>query len=243
MPAASNRAAALLIRKLGGEEFISDAEVRAIKNLPVTVRSIVAQQNINYEGGPSLHCCIVLDGWACCYQLLDEGRRQILSLHLPGDLVNLQSLYLPDPDFGMAALTPVVVGYVPHAGLHKLILGFPVLSAALWKETLITAAIHRAWITALGRRDAQGRLAHLFCELYVRLKAIDLADGHTFPMPLRQPDLADATGLTPVHLNRTMSALRKKDLIGFCHRKLEILDWPALCTVAEFNPRYLQLAD
>lgn len=230
-----------MVRKLGGAKRFSNAERRAIEGLPVTARTVASQQDIVHEGGSSSSCCIVLEGWTCCYQLLDEGRRQILSLHVPGDLPDLQGLHLPYVDFSMATLTPAVVAFVPHADLRRLAADFPGISTALWREALITAAIHRAWISGLGRRNARGRLSHLFCELYLRLKGVDLVDGYTLPMPLKQPDLADALGLTPVHVNRTLKELREEGLINLKSRKLEIREWSKLQAAAEFNPRYLHL--
>ncbi|EIZ81917.1 Crp/FNR family transcriptional regulator [Methylobacterium sp. GXF4] len=230
-----------MIRKLGGAHRFSEAEQSAIKKLPISARTLSPQQDIVLENGPSTQCCIILDGWTCCYQSFEAGRRQILSLHVPGDLPDLQSLHLPDPDFGMIALTQARVAFVPHANLHRLIERFPAIGTALWREAQVSAAIQRSWLSSLGRRDARGRLAHLFCELYLRLEAVGLAGGDIFPMPLRQTDLADALGLTPVHVNRTLKELRIADLINLQIRKLEILDWPGLRAAGEFNPQYLHL--
>lgn len=231
----------VLIRKLAGVQGFSKAERQAIGSLSATIREFSPQQDILSEGGYSSSCCIILDGWTCCYQMLDEGRRQILSFHVPGDVPDLQGLYLADTDFGMAALTAATVAFVPHTEVHKLIASFPTIATALWREALVGAAIHRAWMTGLGRRDARGRLAHLFCELYLRLTTVGLTDGYALPLPLRQPDLADALGLTPVHVNRTLRDLRNDGLISLRRRRLEIQDWLGLCTAAEFAPRYLHL--
>lgn len=232
----------ILIQKLSGTRGLSDAEQQAIRSLPVTVRTLDGQQHIAPDGVSFHSCCIILDGWVCCYQLLEEGRRPIFSIHIPGDLPDLQSLHLPDPDFSMIALTRATVAFVPHAELRKVMAALPNLSAALWREALINAAIHRAWMASLGRRDARGRLAHLCCELYLRLSAAGLADGYAIPMPLRQNDLADALGLTPVHVNRTLKDLRGDGLISLHGRRLEIWDWSGLQRAAEFNPKYLHLA-
>ncbi|MHB2208008.1 Crp/Fnr family transcriptional regulator [Methylobacterium sp. CM6257] len=194
------------------------------------------------EEASSSSCCIILSGWACCYQMLNEGRRAILSFHVPGDVPDLQSLHLPHTDFGMTALTPAAVAFVAHADLRALMADYPAISTALWREALITAAVHRAWMAGLGRREARGRLAHLFCELYLRLKAVGLVDGYTLPLPLRQHDLADALGLTSVHVNRTVKDLRAEGLISLRSRRLEILDWPGLQAAGEFSPHYLHLA-
>lgn len=232
-----------MIRRLGSAACLSKTEQHALRKLPVATRTFDPQKDIVYGGDTSLHSCVVLDGWTCCYQLLDEGKRQILSIHVPGDMPDLQGLHLPQPDFGMAAITRAVVAFVPHTTLRHLSDGSPTIAAALWRETLVTAAIHRAWITSLGRRDARQRFAHLICELYLRLEAAGLARDHTMWMPLRQPDLADALGLTAVHVNRTMKALRLEGLIDLRSRQLVIQDWAGLRALAAFNPQYLRLPD
>jgi CRP-like cAMP-binding protein len=231
----------LVIRRLSSNARFSDADQRAISELLTNIRTIEPNQDIVYEGGPSTHCCVILSGWTCCYQLLTEGRRQILSFHVPGDLPDLQSLYLPGPDFGMAAVTRTNVAFVPHAELQKLADGSAAISRAMWREALVAAATHRAWITSLGRRDARQRFAHLACELYLRLEAVGLASDHSMPMPLRQPDLADALGLTSVHVNRTLKGMRAERLIDLHSRRLTIPDWAALRATADFDPRYLHL--
>ncbi|MGU3664535.1 Crp/Fnr family transcriptional regulator [Methylobacterium sp. A49B] len=227
---------------MGGATRFSQAEQHALRDLPATIWTVEAQRDIVNEGDPATQCCLVLDGWICCYHLLTEAGRQILSFHVPGDLPDLQCLHLPRPDFGIAAVTRATVAFVPHAKLRELANGFPTIAAALWRETLTCAAIHRAWITSLGRRDARQRLAHLICELYLRLEAVGLADEHILPMPLRQPDLADALGLTSVHMNRTLKAMRTDGLISLRSRRLEIRDWAGLSAVAEFDPQYLHLS-
>jgi CRP-like cAMP-binding protein len=239
--ASSNYPFGAMARRLGGPRPLPATDRDAIQGLPFNVRSIEASQDIVYEGGPSTHCCVILDGWTCCYQLLTEGRRQILSFHVPGDLPDLQSLYLIGPDFGMAAVTRTSVAFVPHAELQKLADQSTDISRALWREALVAAATHRAWITSLGRRDARQRLAHLICELYLRLETVGLAGDHSMPMPLRQPDLADALGLTSVHVNRTLKGMRAERLIDLHSRRLTIHDWDALRIAADFDPLYLHL--
>ncbi|MBE7180901.1 MAG: Crp/Fnr family transcriptional regulator [Terriglobus roseus] len=231
----------LLARKLGGAASLPVAAEHAVLSLPLIIRTIEASRDIKYEGGTSDHCCVILDGWTCCYQSLTDGRRQILSIHVPGDLPDLQGLHCPTTDFGMATVTRSIVAFVPHAELRKLSDQFPAIAQAFWREAVVTAATHRAWITSLGRRDARQKVAHLFCELYLRLKAIGLAGDHIMPMPLRQNDLADALGLTSVHMNRVLRNIRTEGLFDLRLRRLEIRDWAALVAAAEFKPQYLRL--
>lgn len=232
----------LLARRLGAAASLPVAAERAILGLPLIIRTIEASRDIKYEGSTSDHCGVILDGWACCYQSLTDGRRQILSFHVPGDLPDLQSLHTPTADFGMATVTRTIVAFVPHADLQKLSDQYPAIAQAFWREVIVTAATHRAWITSLGRRDARQKLAHLFCELYLRLEAVGLTDGRSIPMPLRQTDFADALGLTSVHVNRTLKILRDEGVIELYARRLTIRDWDTLCAVAEFDPKYLHLA-
>ncbi|MDP4002320.1 Crp/Fnr family transcriptional regulator [Methylobacterium sp. NEAU K] len=241
MVAVANSTAAILIQKLSGAGGLSDAEQDGLRGLPVAVRTVAARQDILRDGDATGSCCILLDGWTCCYQMLNGGRRPILAIHVPGDLPDLQSLHLPEPDFGMVALTPATLGFVPHAAVRRLMEAFPNLAAAFWREALILAAIQRAWMAGLSRRDARGRLAHLCCELYLRLSSTGRTDGPAMPMPLRQHDLADALGLTPVHVNRTLKDLRDAGLISLHGRRLEILDWLGLRLAAEFDDQYLHL--
>lgn len=233
----------LMIRRLGSAARFSEAELHELRHVPTAIRTIEAQRDIIHEGNPSAHCCVVLDGWTCCYQLLSEGRRQILSFHVPGDLPDLQSLYLPASDFGMATVTRASIAFVSHANLRKVADGSAAITHALWRNALVSAATHRTWITSLGRRDARQKFAHLICELYLRLEAAGLASGHSMLMPLRQPDIADALGLTTVHVNRTLKGMRNEGLIDLRTRRLTILDWAALRAVAGFSSRYLHLDD
>jgi CRP-like cAMP-binding protein len=233
----------VIANRLGGASPLPVADRDAIQSLPFFVRTIEAHQDIVNEDGPSTHCCVILDGWTCCYQLLADGRRQILSLHVPGDLPNLQSFHLPQSDFGMAAVTRASVAFVPYADLRKLTEESAAIAQAFRREALVAAATYRAWITSIGRRDARQRFAHLICELYLRLEAVELATANAMPMPIRQSDLADALGLTAVHVNRTLKGLRNEGLIDLRARRLVIHNWEDLCTAGDFSPKYLHLSE
>lgn len=233
----------LLIQKLSRRGPLSEADRQAIRDLPMTIRTLAAQKTIVHEDDPSPACCLVLEGWICCYQMLDEGMRAILSVHVPGDLPDLQSLHLPNTEFGMGTLTEVTIGIVPHEAVRKLMAASPAIADALWKEMLVMGAIHRAWMAGLGRREARARLAHLFCELSTRLRAVGLVHDDAFAMPLRQTELADMVGLTSVHVNRTLGDLRKQGLIRLDGRRLKICRWHSLSEAAGFDPKYLHLPD
>lgn len=239
MYSASDRGLDVLIRKLERLAPLSYAERQAVEGLPLTVRILTARQDIVREGDRPSQCCLMLDGWAYRYKLLGGGGRQILSFHLPGDVPDLQSLHLPVTDHSLCTLTDATVGFLPHEEVHALTARFPRVAALLWRETLIEAGIFRAWMTGMGRRVAYARIAHLFCELYVKLEAVGLADDCRCPIPLTQIDLADALGLTSVHVNRVLQEMRAKRLITLRKRMLVIHDWDGLVAAAEFDPAYL----
>ena len=232
-----------LIRKLESTSTLTDEERQAIRRLPATIRLIVPGQDLVQDGERPGQCGLIVEGWSYRYKLLDEGRRQILSFHVVGDVPDLQSLHLGVLDHSLAALTPCTFALIPHESLRRLTGTYPDVAALLWRETLVDAGIFRIWITAIGRRSAYGRIAHLFCELYLRQEAVGLAADLRCPMPLRQTDLADATGLTTVHVSRVMKALRTEGLITLRDRLLIIHDWSRLAEAAKFNPTYLHLTN
>ncbi len=231
----------MLIRKLESIAPLSDEERRVIQHLPVTTYNLNARQDILRDGDQPTHCCLIVDGWACRYKLLNAGRRQILSFHIPGDILDLQSLHVPTMDHSLTTLTKAVIAFIPHESLRELIADFPSIAAMLWRDSLIDAGIFREWLVSLGRRSAFEHVAHLFCELYLKLQAVGLAGDYRCPMPITQADLADALGLTSVHLNRVLQEMRGQTLITLRKRMLVIEAWDELLRISEFDPTYLQL--
>ncbi|MDR7038624.1 MULTISPECIES: Crp/Fnr family transcriptional regulator [Methylobacterium] len=241
MASASNAELAPLIRKLESIATLSDEARQAVHALPMAVRVVEPRQDLARDKDKPAHCCVLLTGWAYRYKLLDEGRRQILSFHVPGDIPDLQSLHLHVMDHSLATVTQCRVGLIPHEGLRALCLRFPDAAFALWRDTLIDAAIFREWMIGIGRRNAHSRIAHIFCEMYVKLQAVGLAENHRCAWPVTQTDLGDALGLSNVHVNRVLQDLRAQGLIGPQDRDLVILDWDALSALGEFDETYLHL--
>jgi CRP-like cAMP-binding protein len=190
-----------LLTKLEGIAPLSCEDKPALLRLPMTQARIKADADIHRQGdGPSAFC-LLLDGFVCRYRLIATGGRQIMSFHVPGDIVDLQSLHLEVMDHSIAALVPSQLAFLPHQALHDLIHRHPRLGAALWRDTLIDAAIFREWLVGLGRRNAYERIAHLFCELVYKLKAVGPGADPTFALPITQTELADALGFlmcTPI---------------------------------------------
>lgn len=231
----------LLIRKLESTVSLSDAERRTLEHLPVVRRQLPARHDIARDGDQSSQCCLLLEGWAFRYKLLEEGKRQILSVHIPGDIPDLQSLHLRVMDHSLGTLTACTVGFIPHEAVRELTRQHPGIAAALWRDTLVDAAIFREWMTNIGRRSTLGRITHLFCELYLKLHAMGLAENHACEMALTQGDIADAIGVSNVHVNRVLQELRGEGLLTLQGQRLVIQNWAELTRRAEFDPTYLHL--
>lgn len=243
MAAASNLDQDALIRRLASVFRLTDEEREAIRALPLHVAELSAEQDIVRQGDRPSRCCVVLDGFAAIHKFTGEGKRQILALQIRGDVPDLLSLHLQRLDCGVSALTDCRVGFVRHDAVRELCRQQPRIGDALWRMTLIDAAIFREWATNLGQRDAYSRMAHLLCETLVRLQAVGIGDGRTCPFPFSQAALADMTGITAVHVNRTLQQLRRSGLIELENRALTALDWDGLVEAGDFDPAYLHLVN
>ncbi len=231
----------LMIRKLDSIFPLTDEEKQALRDLPVQVQVLQADQDIVRIGDRPTQCCLLLEGFTCVYKLTSEGKRQIMALHVPGDMPDLQSLHLTVMDNSLATICSCTVGFITHDDLRRVCERYPRIAAALWRETLVDASIFREWLLNIGRREAYTRLAHLLCEFQVKLKAVGLAQGGTFDLPITQVKLADAIGTSTVHVNRVLQALRADGLIQTKGTQVTIPDWERLKEVGEFDPLYLHL--
>jgi CRP-like cAMP-binding protein len=173
--------------------------------------------------------------------MLADGKRQIVSFHVPGDIPDLQSLFIDTMDFSLASSTDSTVAAIPHDELRVLLASQPNLVNLLWRDTLISAAIFRTWVMATGRLESSEHLAHILCEIYARYEAVGLTEDKGFALPLTQTELADAMGLSAVHANRTIQALRGSGMVEMEAGHVTILDLKQLQTFAQFDPTYLHL--
>lgn len=220
---------------------LSDSERARLAEAISEVEAVAARADIVRAHRPLTNSTLLVEGFVSRYLDLPDGKRQILAIHVPGDFIDLHGFLLGSLEHNMAALTPARLAYVPHDRLREITETEPHLGRMLWMSTLIDAAIHREWILSLGRRSALGRLAHLFCELHARLRVAGLADADGYDLPFLQSDLADACGLTPVHINRTLAQLRERKLLDFRRGRVAIHDHARLRAVADFDPIYLHL--
>jgi CRP-like cAMP-binding protein len=230
-----------LIRKLERRDVLSGEEKQALKSAVARVKEARMDEDLVREGDRPSESTLLLEGFAARYKLLRNGRRQITALHIPGDFVDLHSFLLKTMDHGVVALTPCRVGLVPHSTLREITETYLHLGRLLWLSTLIDAAIHREWLVAMGRRPAFNQIAHLLCELFLRLQAVGLTQGMSFELPLTQAELGDVLGLSTVHVNRVIQQLRADGLVTWSEQRIAIEDWAQLQEVAEFDPTFLNL--
>jgi CRP-like cAMP-binding protein len=230
-----------LIQKIERRDKLSEEEREVLRNIVVQERSYERECDIVQYGDEPRDSNILLEGMVARCRILDDGRRQLLALHVPGDFVDLQSFLLQKMDHSVTAMTRCRIAMVPHAELRKVTEQYPHLSRLLWLSTLIDSAIHREWLLGMGRQSAVERLGRLICELYARLEVVGLAAAGKMQLALTQIELGDALGLSTVHVNRVVQELRARNLIIWRGHSVEITDWDALAALSHFDPIYLHL--
>lgn len=230
-----------LFLKLRRRDDLAEFEQQALLDAISEVRTIGEGETLVHAGDRLNYSTVLLEGIVGRTRDLRDGRRQIIELHVPGDFFDLHAFLLKKLEHGIEALTPARVAVVPHDRLKIITERWPHLSRLLWTATLLDAAIDREKILSIGRRSAISRLAHLLCELYVRLKVVDLVNERSYPLALTQAQLADAAGLTQVHVNRTLKELRDRDIVIVRGGTVAIGNWDALVDIAEFTDDYLYL--
>jgi CRP-like cAMP-binding protein len=227
------------IAKMESIATLSEEEKAALLRLPMQIMDLRADQDIVREGDRPTRSCLLLEGYACRCKITQEGRRQIMSFHIPGEIPDLQSLHLRVMDHTLQTITPCRVGFITHEAIQDLCHRQPRIAGALWRETLIDAAIFREWMVGIGRRSAHARIAHLLCEMLVRMRAVSLAEDHACELPFTQTEIGDALGLSTVHVNRTLQELRGAGLITLRGGALTVQDWEGLKEAGEFDQTYL----
>jgi CRP-like cAMP-binding protein len=230
-----------LTEKLQRYIDLEETEREALRKLPFRIEQVDAGRQTINDGDRPTYSQMVLAGILGTSKTLMNGRRQIASLHIKGDWPDLLSLHLGHMDSDLRALTPAVVAFLDHGDIRKLCRLHPRLGDLFWKFTLIDAAIFRHWVINVGQRPAEPRVAHMFCEYVARAENAGLADGKSFNFPLTQADLADAAGMSVVHLNRTVQSLRSRKLIAWDNGMLTVIDRKGLKALADFSSDYLHL--
>ena len=231
-----------LIRKLENLFPLSREEKELLDRSASRTVEFAADKDIVREGDKPSDCNLLLEGFVCRYKITEEGKRQIFSFHIPGDIFDAQSFLLETIDHSVATLTPCKVALIPHATMQEITERYPRITRAIWKDTLVDAAIFREWMASIGRRSAYQRIPHIMCEMVVKLHTVGLADDHhRIEWPMTQNEVGDALGLSLVHVNRTLKELRGEKLITLSNGVLTIHDWESLKRAGQFEPHYLHL--
>jgi CRP-like cAMP-binding protein len=218
---------------------LDGADRAALLALPHNVRTMSPGIHLIRDGERAEQVNLLLAGFAHRYKLTGDGGRQIIALHMPGEFVDLQNIFLSRADHSVQTLTEVEVAAIPQPAIRELALARPAIAQALWIDTLVEASIFREWVVNVGRRDSRARVAHILCEFSLRLAAAGLASDHRYELPMTQEQLADAVGLTSVHVNRVLKQLAGAGLISRDKRMIRIEDWQRMRAAADFNERYL----
>lgn len=236
-----NQSLALMARKLDQWNSLKPEERAAVLALPFTRRKLRPNDHIVWDGDKPHFVCLLMSGFALRQKVAGNGGRQILSIHMKGDLIDLQNSLLGVADHNLQMLTTGEIAMIPVEDIRDLAFRMPGVGMAMWYETLVEASIFREWILNVGRRDARTRIGHLLCEFAIRLEQAELGNKTEYELPITQEQMADAVALTSVHVNRTLMGLQKDGFISRTKRQIVINDWQKLAKVSDFQPRYLHM--
>jgi CRP-like cAMP-binding protein len=230
-----------LVRKLELYSPLSNEEREALLGLPYTLRTLEASTYLLREGDHPERCVILVSGFAFRQKLTGDGTRQIVALHIPGEALDFQNLFLDVSDHGLQMLTRGEVAFVPRIAFQKLAASHPTIAQAILVTILVEASIFREWILNVGRRDARTRIAHVLCEFAIRLEAQGLIAQYGYELPMTQEQLGDVVGLTPIHVNRVLKILEADELITRSRGVIGFPQWQKMRAIGDFNQRFLHL--
>jgi CRP-like cAMP-binding protein len=231
-----------MVRKLEYRGKFDAADRAAILDLPHIVKTVENNHYIVRERDIATHSCLMLSGFSVRHKIIAGGHRQIVAIQMKGELVDLQNSLLGKADHSVQMLTKGQIALIPREAIIRLAFERPEVGKAMWTDTLVDASIFREWIANVGRRTAYTRIAHVLCEFGLRLEHAGLANGTAYDLPLTQEQLADATGLTSVHVNRTIKSLEADGLImRSTPRAVTIADWKLLAEAGDFDSNYLHM--
>jgi CRP-like cAMP-binding protein len=235
------RAHQALIRKLKEHSRLAGEDLVAINALSHVDRHLEPDEDLIRQGDDPEVSAVVISGLVARYHLLPDGRRQYLSFHMTGDMPDSQALFIDRMDHAVCAIGPAVVASIPHKDLLATFQRRPSIGFAIWRETLIDAAIFREAITNNSARSMPARMGHLFCELFYRARASGLTEDNRFPAPITLVQLGETLGMSIATVNRTLQELRTTRAVDFVRGELQVADWKRLIDIAQFNPGYLHL--
>ena len=219
---------------------LSQADQSALLSLPYSVRAFDAGSYLYREGDRPSHCFIITHGFACGQKIVRSGSRQIIDIHMRGDAVDPANALIGVANHAVQVLTRLQAALVPLPAMAALVADNPTVARAIWIQTLVRTSIQREWTANVGRRDARTRIAHLLCELGIRQEEAGVSSRDNYELPMTQEQLADATGLTAVHVNRVLGSLRSEGIIGGRNRHVHVPSWDRLTSVGDFRTNYLR---
>lgn len=237
----SGTARELFVNRLASRSVLTSEEKSAILGLKGQASEIAAHVDFVRLGEHVDHACLVVEGLVGRFGQNSDGARQITCLHIPGDMGDLPSVVCPKAGWGLTALSRTIIFRIAHDDLRRVAARYSGVAEAFWRDCVADGSIFSEWVVNVGRRDAIARLAHLFCEMAIRSERAGQGDKREFPLPITQADLADATGLTPVHVNRTLKELRTRSIVTAQNGKVTIHDWKQLVSVGDFDDAYMLL--
>ena len=230
-----------LVNRLASRSVLTDEEKAAVLSLKGHAKQLVAHIDFVRFGEMVDHSCLVVDGAVGRFGDNSDGARQITCLYIPGDMADLPSVVSPRSGWGLVTLAKTTILRIPHTELRRIAARHPGVAEAFWRDCVADGSIFSQWVANVGRKEALARLAHLFCEMAVRCERAGLGNRHAFPLPITQVDLSDATGLTSIHVNRTLKELRTRGIVTVRAGTVTIHDWDQIVTVGDFDDAYLLL--
>lgn len=226
--------------RLTSRSVLTEEEQQAILNLPCRSQHVQGNRDFVLLGEQVDHSCLVVAGIVGRFGQNADGKRQITAMHIPGDMADLHSVVQPIGASALQALSIATILKVPHVALRAATARYPALAEALWRDCMVDASVLSQWVVNVGRRGARQRIAHLLCEMATRLRMVPARGDIVFPFAVTQSQIADATGLTSVHVNRTLQGMRRENLADVCGRAVRIGSWETLVDAGEFDSSYLQ---
>jgi CRP-like cAMP-binding protein len=231
----------LFVDRLTSRSILTNEERSAILSLEGRVTQFAAHTDFVRFSEEVDHCCLVVDGLVGRFGQNSDGLRQITCFHIPGDMADLPSVVSPKSGWGLAALTKTTILRLPHAAIRGIAASYSGIAEALWRDTVADGSIFSEWVVNVGRRDAIARISHLFCEMAIRCERAGQGDRHAFPLPVTQADLGDATGLTSVHVNRTLMELKARSIVTARAGRVAVHDWDQLVSTGNFDDAFMLL--
>lgn len=232
---------AAFLDRLRQRSQLSEDDEKVVLSLPGRKKSFDPLQRIVDFGEPTTHATLIIEGIAARVETFRDGDREISAVHIPGDMCDLHSVVVPIASWGIEALTRTTIYAIPHAALLEISRNIPSLGTAFWRETTVDGTMFAKWVGVMGRREARVRLAHLFCEVGLRMELAKRGTRTRFRFDVTQYQMAEMAGLTSIHINRTLQSMRADGIVKFDRGAVEIPDWQKLVDTAEFDPAYLQI--